>query len=161
MRYYDTATLDGGHLLVMLNNAEWISRKQLLAAVRKERIDRNPFAGQKTQVRGNPDKLHFVPRKEAERAPAATFPGRVICGGIGNSTDAAAAHHRHRLTVTVSPSPSHRHRLTVTDVDLTRGAAPPRRVPARPPGPGNAPGNARATQNPTQRAPARSGGLRY
>lgn len=33
VRYYDTATLDGGHLLVMLNNAEWISEKQIFGAV--------------------------------------------------------------------------------------------------------------------------------
>lgn len=33
VRYYDTATLDGGHLLVMLNNAQWIADKQILAAV--------------------------------------------------------------------------------------------------------------------------------
>lgn len=32
VRYYDTATLDGGHLLVMLNNAQWIADKQILAA---------------------------------------------------------------------------------------------------------------------------------
>ena len=41
------------------------------AAVRKELIGRNPFAGQKTQVRGNPDKFHFVTREEAERVLAA------------------------------------------------------------------------------------------
>ena len=33
VRYYDTATLDGGHLLVMLNNAEWISGKQIFGAL--------------------------------------------------------------------------------------------------------------------------------
>jgi len=33
VRYYDTATLDGGHLLVMLNNAQWISEKQMFGAV--------------------------------------------------------------------------------------------------------------------------------
>ena len=33
VRYYDTASLDGGHLLVMLNNVEWIAGKQILAAV--------------------------------------------------------------------------------------------------------------------------------
>lgn len=32
VRYYDTAALDGGHLLVMLNNAKWISEKQIFAA---------------------------------------------------------------------------------------------------------------------------------
>ncbi|MBT5017323.1 MAG: DUF1588 domain-containing protein, partial [Planctomicrobium sp.] len=33
VRYYDTATLDGGHLLVMLNNAQWISEKQIFGAI--------------------------------------------------------------------------------------------------------------------------------
>ncbi len=33
IRYYDTATLDGGHLLVMLNNAQWIADKQIFAAL--------------------------------------------------------------------------------------------------------------------------------
>ncbi|MEM7560662.1 MAG: DUF1592 domain-containing protein, partial [Planctomycetota bacterium] len=32
VRYYDTTALDGGHLLIMLNNARWIADKQLLAA---------------------------------------------------------------------------------------------------------------------------------
>lgn len=32
VRDYDTGTLDGGHLLVMLGNAKWIAEKQLLAA---------------------------------------------------------------------------------------------------------------------------------
>lgn len=32
VRDYDNGTLDGGHLLVMLNNAEWISTKQIRAA---------------------------------------------------------------------------------------------------------------------------------
>lgn len=36
VRYYDTAALDGGHLLVMLNNAEWIADKQLFAALHHE-----------------------------------------------------------------------------------------------------------------------------
>ena len=35
VRYYDNATLDGGHLLVMLTNAEWISEKQIFAARQK------------------------------------------------------------------------------------------------------------------------------
>ena len=32
VRYYDLTPLDGGHLLVMINNAEWIASKQLQAA---------------------------------------------------------------------------------------------------------------------------------
>ncbi|MDG2127858.1 MAG: DUF1588 domain-containing protein [Fuerstiella sp.] len=33
VRDYDITTLDGGHLLVMLGNAQWISQKQIFAAV--------------------------------------------------------------------------------------------------------------------------------
>ena len=33
VRYYDTAVLDGGHLLIMLNNAKWISEKQIFGAI--------------------------------------------------------------------------------------------------------------------------------
>ncbi|WP_197454719.1 DUF1588 domain-containing protein [Stieleria varia] len=33
VRYYDTAALDGGHLLVMMNNAQWISQKQIFGAL--------------------------------------------------------------------------------------------------------------------------------
>ena len=33
VRDYDITTLDGGHLLVMLGNAQWISEKQIFAAV--------------------------------------------------------------------------------------------------------------------------------
>lgn len=33
VRDYDIATLDGGHLLVMMNNAQWISQKQIFSAV--------------------------------------------------------------------------------------------------------------------------------
>lgn len=32
VRYYDLSTLDGGHLLVMLDNAKWIASKQIRAA---------------------------------------------------------------------------------------------------------------------------------
>ena len=35
VRDYDNTTLDGGHLLVMLTNADWISRKQIFAAQQK------------------------------------------------------------------------------------------------------------------------------
>ncbi len=35
VRYFDSTSLDGGHLLMMLNNADWISRKQIFAAVNK------------------------------------------------------------------------------------------------------------------------------
>ncbi|MBT4724803.1 MAG: DUF1588 domain-containing protein [Planctomycetaceae bacterium] len=40
VHYYDTTALDGGHLLVMLNNAQWIADKQLLAATHQG-ADRN------------------------------------------------------------------------------------------------------------------------
>ena len=32
VRYYDTTALDGGHLLIMLGNAQWISHKQIFGA---------------------------------------------------------------------------------------------------------------------------------
>eukprot|EP00913_Durusdinium_trenchii_P008800 g8266.t1 len=35
VRDFDNGTLDGGHVLVMLSNADWISRKQILAARKK------------------------------------------------------------------------------------------------------------------------------
>lgn len=35
VRYFDSTSLDGGHLLMMLNNADWISRKQIFAARNK------------------------------------------------------------------------------------------------------------------------------
>ena len=40
------------------------------AAVRAELLDRNPFADQKVQVRGNPDKFRFVTRGEIDRVLA-------------------------------------------------------------------------------------------
>lgn len=44
VRYYDLATLNGGHLLVMLDNAKWIANKQLRAArVKTGQIDANDF----------------------------------------------------------------------------------------------------------------------
>mgnify|MGYP006970215016 CR=1 FL=1 len=38
-RYYDLTSLDGGHLLVMLDNAKWIAGKQVFAA-RHHGLDR-------------------------------------------------------------------------------------------------------------------------
>jgi hypothetical protein len=48
VRYYDTTALNGGHLLVMLNNAQWIADKQVLAATHQG-VDRNSikFANEK------------------------------------------------------------------------------------------------------------------
>lgn len=48
VRYYDLTTLDGGHLLVMLDNAQWIARKQIRAArVKHGEIGANEFADAK------------------------------------------------------------------------------------------------------------------
>ncbi len=47
------------------------AKKLFHAAVRTELIDRNAFAGQKTQVRGSPDKAPFVTREETARVLAA------------------------------------------------------------------------------------------
>jgi hypothetical protein len=41
VRDYDISTLDGGHLLVMLNNAQWISQKQIFSAVHSGKDRRN------------------------------------------------------------------------------------------------------------------------
>ena len=44
VRYYDLSTLNGGHLLVMLDNAKWIADKQIRAArVKSGEIDANDF----------------------------------------------------------------------------------------------------------------------
>lgn len=44
VRYYDMTVLDGGHLLVMLDNAQWISEKQIRAArVKKGELKANEF----------------------------------------------------------------------------------------------------------------------
>ena len=48
VRYYDTTTLDGGHLLTMLTNADWISRKQLREArVKNGELKANEFENPK------------------------------------------------------------------------------------------------------------------
>lgn len=57
VRDYDISTLDGGHLLVMLTNAEWISQKQVRAArVKKGEIESNYFPNPKD--RWAPDSTH-------------------------------------------------------------------------------------------------------
>jgi mono/diheme cytochrome c family protein len=44
VRYYDNGVLDGGHLLVMLTNAEWISQKQIrIARVKAGEIEAGYF----------------------------------------------------------------------------------------------------------------------
>ena len=48
VRYYDTTTLDGGHLLMMLTNADWISEKQLREArVKNGEVKSNEFPNPK------------------------------------------------------------------------------------------------------------------
>ncbi len=48
VRYYDITTLDGGHLLAMLANAQWISHKQIRAArVKKGEIGEAQFDDQR------------------------------------------------------------------------------------------------------------------
>ena len=48
VRDYDINTLNGGHLLVMLTNAEWISKKQIRAAqVKKGELKANEFPNPK------------------------------------------------------------------------------------------------------------------
>jgi hypothetical protein len=45
VRYYDNTNLDGGHLLQMLSNAEWISEKQIHAArIKSGEIGPNDFS---------------------------------------------------------------------------------------------------------------------
>ncbi|MDA9858086.1 DUF1588 domain-containing protein [Rubripirellula sp.] len=48
IRYFDTTAVDGGHLLVMLNNADWISEKQIIGAIQLGEKSRTiVFANQK------------------------------------------------------------------------------------------------------------------
>lgn len=48
VRYYDLTALDGGHLLVMLGNAQWISARQLRAArVKKGELKADQWENQK------------------------------------------------------------------------------------------------------------------
>ena len=48
VRYYDNSALDGGHLLVMLGNAQWISEKQIRAArVKKGEFNAKQFDNQR------------------------------------------------------------------------------------------------------------------
>lgn len=48
IRDYDTTALDGGHLLIMLSNAEWISHKQIRPArVKNGEINANDFPNKK------------------------------------------------------------------------------------------------------------------
>ncbi len=51
VRYYDLTSLDGGHLLVMLTNADWISAKQIRAArVKSGELEANQFENAKDRL---------------------------------------------------------------------------------------------------------------
>lgn len=59
VRDYDVRLLDGGHLLVMLNNAKWISQKQVFAAVNSGK-DRRQLQFE------NPKDRWYPPRSQEE-----------------------------------------------------------------------------------------------
>jgi hypothetical protein len=68
VRDYDITTLDGGHLLVMLTNAEWISNKQIRAArVSKGEIGANEFPNPKDKwaPRETPEAFRTVIMKDS------------------------------------------------------------------------------------------------
>ena len=68
VRYYDTTTLDGGHLLTMLTNADWISRKQLRPArVRSGEIQSKEFENPKDRwsPKFTPEALELIILKES------------------------------------------------------------------------------------------------
>ncbi|MDB4537408.1 DUF1588 domain-containing protein [Akkermansiaceae bacterium] len=68
VRYYDTTTLDGGHLLTMLTNADWISRKQLREArVKNGELKANEFENPKDKWRpGNtPEEFTAIVTKKS------------------------------------------------------------------------------------------------
>ncbi|BCX46329.1 hypothetical protein HAHE_02370 [Haloferula helveola] len=67
VRYYDNGILDGGHLLVMLKNADWISAKQIRAArVKKGEIKADEFPDQKDRwaPRSTPEAFETVILKD-------------------------------------------------------------------------------------------------
>ena len=53
VRYFDTTSLDGGHLLMMLTNAEWISRKQIFSALNSG-VDRSQLVFENPKDRWYP-----------------------------------------------------------------------------------------------------------
>ncbi len=68
VRDFDNSTLDGGHLLVMLTNAEWISKKQIRAArVKKGEIKADEFPNPKDRwaPKETPSALEAVIMKDA------------------------------------------------------------------------------------------------
>lgn len=71
VRYYDTTPLDGGHLLVMLNNAQWISEKQVFAAVHLGQDRRKlTFANQKDRWYPTNSPEAFVAIVNQQTAPS-------------------------------------------------------------------------------------------
>lgn len=70
VRDYDIGTLDGGHLLVMLNNAKWISQKQIFSAVHVGQ-DRRKLEYENPQDRWYPQApvSEFVTIVQKETAP--------------------------------------------------------------------------------------------
>ncbi|MBM83227.1 MAG: hypothetical protein CMJ78_21915 [Planctomycetaceae bacterium] len=55
VRYYDLTTLDGGHLLIMLDNAKWIAGKQVFSA-RYHNVDRRKLQHPNPKDRWSPSK---------------------------------------------------------------------------------------------------------
>ena len=73
VRYYDTTVLDGGHLLIMLNNAKWISQKQIFAAIQAGEDRRKlQFENPKDNwyPPDSPDTFVVIVRKESEPTEA-------------------------------------------------------------------------------------------
>ena len=78
VRYYDTTTLNGGHLLMMLTNADWISEKQLREArIKNGEIKSNEFLNPKDRwsPRRTPEAFELIvtkksPPTEAEMSAA-------------------------------------------------------------------------------------------
>ena len=87
VRDYDTARLDGGHLLVMLSNAEWVSTKQLMAA----RIEAGELSAQDLP---NP-RDRWYPR----RTPAAFAAIVLGAQAPGEEALAAAVQEQFRLVL--------------------------------------------------------------
>lgn len=73
VRYYDTTTLDGGHLLMMLTNADWISQKQLREArVKSGEIKSNAFPNPKDKwsPRQTPEAFEVIVTKKSKASEA-------------------------------------------------------------------------------------------
>jgi len=69
VRYYDNGVLDGGHLLVMLTNAEWISKKQIRPAQVKNgefKADYFPDPKDKWTPSGTPEAFEKIILKKGD-----------------------------------------------------------------------------------------------